>query len=488
MSDPVEVELKLEYEPADRDRLIASSLLGTDAKPPKQLLATYFDTPDLRLNKAGYTLRIRKDGRRRVQTVKASGSRTTGLFVRGEWERPVRSDRPVLDAKAGPLGQMLDASAIARLAPIFVTDVERHGGPIESEASLIEYAIDRGETRAGQRAAPLSELELELVRGSPRQLFDLARRLNETVPLRLGVQSKSARGYALIGRVAGAVKADPIDLDGDMGAGEAFAVIAAGCLRHYRLNETLLLDDGSVEAVHQSRVALRRLRSALSLFRPLFAGDDQAALIGAELRWLAGELGEIRDIDVLLPKLDHDSRETVAQVRKDRFVHLRNTLESSRVRLLPIDIAEWLAVGRWHDEPADRSLHDGNVRIFAARRLDRLRKRLKREGRGLAGLEDEPRHEVRKDAKKLRYAAEFLVSLYPGRKARRRMDRLLDRIETLQDKLGQLNDMAAAPELLSRLGLNLELPSMSRKKRKRLLAEADECFEALIDTKCFWRV
>ena len=127
------------------------------------------------------------------------------------------------------------------------------------------------------------------------------------------------------------------------------------------------------------------------------------------------------------------------------------------------------------------------ISAFAADRLDRLRKRIRREGRCLATLDDEHRHEVRKDAKKLRYAAEFFVSLYPDRKARRRMERLLDRLEALQDKLGRLNDMAAAPELLAKLGLDPEIGPPRPKARRRLLCDAERCFDALVETKRFWR-
>ncbi len=488
MSDPVEVELKLEYEYADRDRLIASPLLGGGGGEAKHLAATYFDTPDLQLHRAGYALRIRKDGTERVQTVKASSSKTAGLFVRGEWERPVRSDRPIIDARAGPLEQLLDETVRARIAPIFTTHVERHSGPVEQGGTQIEYAIDGGEVRAGQRSTTLSELELELISGSPQHLFDLARRLSETIPLRLGVQSKSGRGYALIGRSpALSAKAEPVLLDGAMNAGEAFAAIVGNCISQYRLNEALLLDHGGVEAIHQARVALRRMRSAFSLFKPLLADDDRAASLTDGLRWLAGELGNIRDIDVLIPRLQPAARETVAAIRSGNLTDLQKLLGTSRARLLPIDLAEWLAMGTWQRAPADPALRDQNIAIFAGDRLDRLRKRIRRKGKGLASLSDENRHEVRKDAKKLRYAADFLVSLYPGRKPRRRLDQLLDRIEALQDKLGQLNDIAAAPELLARLGLHLELPVIGKKERKRLLAEAEDCFDALVDTKRFWR-
>ena len=487
MSGPVEVELKLEYNPSDRDRIATSALLSSDDRTCQELVATYFDTSDLQLNKAGYVLRIRSDGKTAIQTVKASDSGAAGLFVRGEWERPVVGGQPVLDEAAGPLCHILDPSRLARIEPVFATDVERLAGHIEYEEASIEYAIDTGHVLAGQRSTMLSELELELKHGSPDLLFDLARSLDEEVPLRLGVRSKSARGYALIGGCASkAIKADPIRLATSLDAGEAFAMIAGSCLRQYRLNEALLVENGAPEAVHQARVALRRLRSAFSFFSPLFAGDERARLLSSELRWLAGELGAIRDIDVLVPRLADPDRRALATIRDSRFARLLTLLDSRRARLLPIEIAEWLATGHWLTETTSAPARDEHVRIFASERMDRLRKRIKREGAGLARLDDEHRHQVRKDAKRLRYAAEFFVSLYPGRKARNRLDRYLGRLEALQDKLGQLNDIAAAPDLLTGLGVKADIPSLSKKERRRLLEDAQDCFEVLIGTKRFW--
>lgn len=489
MDEPLEIELKLEFDPANRERLVGCAPLDSGAAAARRLTATYYDTPDLKLDKAGYALRIRREGGRRIQTVKAASSEAAGLFVRGEWERKIGGDKPILDEKAGPLNQIFDAESLRNLAPLFTTDIERIAGPIAfNDGSLIEYAIDGGEVRSGARHHPLSEVELELKRGSPEILFDLARALNEQVPLRLGVQSKSERGYALArNKAATAVKAEPIRLDRNGAASDGLATIAAACIRQYRLNEDLLLRSGGVEAVHQARVGLRRLRSAFWLFRPLLEDDDKAPMFEAELRWLAGELGEIRDIDVLLPRLEDQQRITLAAIRESRFNHLCNQLHTSRARLLPIELAEWLSTGAWRMEPAGGDLRDRNLRDFAGDRLEKLRRRIKREGKGLSDLSDEHRHEVRKDAKKLRYAAEFFVSLYPGRKPRRRMDRFLDRMEKLQDKLGELNDRAAAPDLFARLGIDLALPPLAKKERKRLLEDAEDCFDAFIDCKRFWR-
>jgi len=489
MADLVEVELKLEYDPADRDRLLTSPLFGSQSGRRRRLVATYFDTPDHRLAEAGYSLRIRRADEERVQTVKAAGNKAAGLFVRGEWERSVAGDWPILDDSTGPLRQFVDARDLKRISSLFIADVERIDGMIERPgATLIEYAIDRGEVRTDDGQATLSEIEFELKQGSPQALFDLARQLNEEVPLRLGVRTKSARGYALVsGRFGASAKADPVLLNPRGTAGAAFAAIVDSCLRQYRINEEILLDNGAAAAVHQARVALRRLRTAFFLFRPLLVGDKQADLFNAECRWLAGELGAIRDIDVLIPKLDGAAQAALGAIRDSNFGHVRNLLGTSRVRLLPIEIAEWIALGQWHSAPANPALHDQDVRAFASERLDRLRKRIKRGGRGLSGLDDEHRHGVRKDAKKLRYAAEFFVALYPGRKPRRRHKRFLGRLEALQDKLGELNDIAAVPALLSRLGLDATLPVRRKKSPSRLLDKAEDCFEALMDSKRFWR-
>lgn len=489
MDDPVEIELKLDFDPADRDALAACSLFGTEPAATRRLAATYFDTPALDLDKAGYAVRIRKEGAKRIQTVKAASSEAAGLYVRGEWECPAAGDSPVFDERSGPLPQLFEATLLARIEPIFTTAIDRLQGIIDRpDGSQVEYAIDLGEVRAGTRSSPVSELELELKNGNPGALFDLARTLDETVPLRLGVVTKSQRGYALADKAfTAAVKAAPVKLDKTMTAAAAFAAIAASCLRQYRLNENLLLLSGGAEPLHQARVALRRLRSAFWLFGPLFEGDDRAVAFAAELRWLAGELGEIRDIDVLAPELEEAARSALFAIRESRFAHLRTLLDSGRVRLLPIELSEWLAIGRWRGSETADDIRDIDIRAFAPSRLEKLRKRMKRAGKGLADIGDEHRHEVRKDAKKLRYASEFFASLYPGRKPRRRMDRFLDRLEALQDKLGRLNDIANAPGLFARLGVEAALPLPDKKERKRLLQDAEDCFEAFIDSKRFWR-
>jgi inorganic triphosphatase YgiF len=488
MSDPLEIELKLEMAPEDRARLDASSLFAQSDGRTDRLVSTYFDTPDLDLHAAGYSLRVRRAGSRRVQTVKAEGDAAAGLFVRGEWEREIDGDHPVLDAASGPLSLLVDEEALVGIARLFETDVKRTRHMLAVGESAVELAVDEGRLRAGNASEPLCELELELEHGEPQVLFDLARRLNEEVPLRLGVRSKSERGYRLVGGEAPAsVKAEPVRLDPEADVREIFAVIARACMRQFRLNETLLVAMGGVEALHQARVGLRRLRSAFSLFKPLFAGDDRATWLRAELRWLAAELGEVRNLDVLVERTEGDLQARLGAARAEQFDRLLTELASARTRLMMIDLAEWLLIGDWRTKPADEALACRNGAMWAADTLERHRRRLKHRGKGLAKLDDAERHEVRIEAKKLRYATEFFASLFPGKKARRRRKAFLSALESLQDDLGLLNDHVTGPEVLRQLGLDPKLAPPPVGHRHRLLRHAEEGHEALMDAKRFWR-
>ena len=483
MADSLELELKLEFDPEERERLESAPPLKPAKRETRHLVSTYFDTPERDLREAGYSLRVRRCDASRVQTVKAVGSPSAGLFTRPEWERPVVGDAPVLGGT--PLAEALGAGTLDRIEPIFATDVNRTVFAIEGAGANIEIALDEGEVRAGNHVEPINELELELRGGAPQTMFDLARQLNEAAPLRLGARSKAERGYALVaGEPPEAVKAEPIRLDRNGDASDAFCTIALACLRHFRLNEALLMESGDAESLHQARVGLRRLRSAFSLYKDLLVDDGPAELLSAEARWLAAELGEVRNIDVLVERCRGEVRDRLAAARERVFAHVRTELASARTRLLMIDLVEWLTVGAWRARPADPACVHRQVLPFAAELLELRRDRLKRRGKGLAGLDDGHRHKVRIEAKKLRYAAEFFESLYIDGKARRRHKSFLDALEALQDRLGELNDLVVGPAVLARLGIDSKPPK--GRGRKRLLAKAEDAYDRLMKAKPFW--
>lgn len=478
----MEVELKLVLSPEGADALLATGWPGGAPLAALPLAATYFDTPDQHLRHAGYALRIRDEGGRKVQTVKATGE-AAGLFARPEWE--CESDGPALrlDTAAGPLGALLPAATIAALAPVFITDVERLRTMHARDGATVEIAIDRGTVTAGDRQGALCEIEFELGEGTPAALFALAREVDAITPARLGVLTKSERGYALLdGRARKAVKAAPVTLDPDGPTGAGFATIAHACLRQFRLNEDLLAQRHDAAALHQARVGLRRLRSAFSLFKALFAADSQGDRLRGELRWLQGVLGGARDIDVLAARLDDEGAVARLELaRAEAYAAVDAALASARTRTLMLDLVEWLALGAWATgdgaaEPIGRT---------AAAILDRHRRRVRKRGRQLATLDDHDRHQVRIEAKKLRYASEFFAGLYVSTKARRRQPKFAAALEALQDRLGTLNDLAAAPAVMAALGL--EAPPPSPQDIARLLDQAGDAHEELADAKPFWR-
>ena len=383
---PDEVELKLALRPRDAVILADSGLLGGEPRKVRQR-SLYFDTADHSLLKAGLSLRIRRVGRKRIQTVKARGGSSAGLFARPEWESAVPGDTPVLDDTT-PIQTLLGERA-DELAPVFEVRVERRIWDIREGETLIELVIDRGTVVAGDRRSSICEIELELKSGDAAALFAFARKLDAAVPLRLGVLTKAERGYALLDPAVAAVKAGGIDLPRDMTAAQALQQIVQACLRQFRLNEDLLLMGRAPEALHQSRVALRRLRSALSVFKALIADDASAGLREA-LRWLAATLGRARSIDVLVARAPAGAlRDRLETARHDVYAQVVGILASARARGVMLDLVQWNMSGAWLGTVDTAELRDQRAGIFARAALDRLRRKVKRGGRDLADLDDQ---------------------------------------------------------------------------------------------------
>ncbi|MEA3001265.1 MAG: triphosphatase, partial [Sphingomonadales bacterium] len=366
-----EVELKLELDPADAGALRGHPLLAGRAASTKEQVSTYFDTRKKAVRKAGYSLRIRRSGGGYVQTVKRATS-AAGLFDRPEWEAPVAGGRPEAAALAAtPLGGLLGADRIGKLVPVVESTVDRTIWRLDHQESEVELVLDEGRIRGGGEERPLHEVEIELKSGNPGAVLDLARRLAERVPLRIGVLSKAERGFALAdGSLDKVSKAEPVAIREDMDVAEGFTAIVHACLRHFRLNEPLVAGRREPEALHQARVAMRRLRSAFSLFRPALGGDEYEAL-REELRWFTGTLGEARNLDVFLAGGSEAAvadRATLEAAREQAYDRVIEALDTRRFRDLMLGLVAWTDGGAWRERrKAQAPLLD-----FARSRLDRL--------------------------------------------------------------------------------------------------------------------
>jgi inorganic triphosphatase YgiF len=484
-----EIELKFLCEPADLAAVLSAAPSGETVE--KDLVSTYFDTPQADLKAKRVSLRIREGGGKTIQTLKRGDG-----FAREEHEQAVDG---ALDLSMAALKEALPSSKRRALRPAFTVRVQRQQRTFDYEGATIEMAVDRGEVQAGDRRRAISEVELELKSGDCGPLFELARRLSRTAPLYLSFEGKSAQGQMLSEGLEHAPRHHAsAPLSAALDAAGAFQAIARGALAQIAANGVVLREADSVEAVHQLRVAVRRLRSALSTFKPILA-DERAADFQAELKWLAGAFDEARDLDVFaqgaaeLAQEGADLSDLVPAVEKARqrgHAKAAAAVASGRFRDLVLDTTAWIETGDWLTADAAAGPRETPARDFAAKALDHRRKVLLKRARRLKDRSDAERHKARIAAKKLRYAAEAFAPLFDGAAAKA----FIKRLKRLQDELGALNDAVVAEALVARLDLDGKgrkaadaLLGARKVKKGKTLRAAAKAMEKLADTPAFWR-
>lgn len=490
-----EIELKFLI-PPEAAEAILGALDGEGAV--RQLDATYYDTADHALRRAGFGLRVRDGEGGRKQTLKSASA--GGVFSRGEWEETIAGPAPDRDALARtPVGEML---AEAALSPVFTTRVERVIRLVRAGETLIEVALDRGQLSAGERHAAVCELELELKTGEAEALFDLARTLARHAPLRLSMISKAERGYGLaVGDVPPLVRRQTAALNPEASVEAALQAIGQANLAHLCAALEALRERPEPENVHQARVAARRLRAMLKIFKPL-SRDAAATALDAELDWLAGELDAARDLDVFVGEVWEGSAKDVPFEGRDIFerglkaaratayLRMEAALESPRARDVLLEAAAWLEAGAWTSDPALAALRESPAAAFAAERLGRLRRRVKKGAKRFDDLDAPERHRLRLKGKTLRYAVEDLAGLFPDHP--RRAERFLAAAKMVQDTLGALNDRSVRQGVVDAaahgdptLGQNAA-GAVLHDDEARLLRAARESLDDLLDAKTFW--
>jgi len=447
---PHETELKLALAPGEAARVpLAPALAGLTAHRERHL-AFYYDTPTRELARAGLGLRLRRQGRHWRVTLKAAGSGEHGLHHRPEWEYPVPG--PVLDLSrfaASPLADLADGANLhERLAPVLVSEFRRTRWRLEATpGSRLEVALDEGRLLARNRETRLEEVEIEVLEGPVCAAFDLAEALAAQIALRPEPASKLARGLVLATALRPRpARAAPISLAPQASPREAAREVVRACLAQAQANESGVLASADIEFVHQHRVALRRLRSALRLFRPALQPGEEAAF-AEDLRWAAGALGRCRDWDVFvtetLPPLaaaEGDAahgREILGRARARQ----REARRAAREAILsPRYGLAMLRVLRWVSAPVEPAAPAPDLRDFASARLRKGARQVATGAALYATLDAPGRHRLRILVKRQRYAVEFLGSLFKAAAAKRHSRRLA----AAQDALGMANDCANA--------------------------------------------
>ena len=466
---PTETELKLALDPRHVDRLRRSAVLSKAVCTEVEVDNVYFDTSTRLLLRHQMALRVRRIDGRWLQTLKVAGKSSGAVSRRGEWETEARVLRgqgrlDLARLAASPLPELLakQKSRVA-LQPVFRTRFRRARWVIERAGATIEVALDIGEISVDGKGArwreSICEVELELNQGEAAVLIDVALELlgtaRKSAPgLTPIARSKAERGYQLIvQRPAAAGKASAkgfiVGLTRKTTVAHALRAVVAHGLAVATLNAELLLRSQEVEYVHQARVALRRVRSAMQLLDR--ERLDVPPSLAGELRWFASALGEARDWDVIagetLPSLTEgigaDAARTLVEKAEPLLAGAREkvriAVQSARYTALVLNGERWCMT----PAPSDAEpLGDA-----AAPALRKAANRLFKAARFFSALTPERRHEVRILAKRLRYALDLFAVALPKRTTARYVDALSE----LQDVLGYLNDASVARTLLPQL-------------------------------------
>ncbi len=467
-----EIEIKLAVEPKQLARMRRHPLLRTLASGRRaqrqDLVSSYFDTADGRLRAQGMALRVRQKAGKLIQTLKAPViAPKTGLQHMQEFEVETQSDTPdfalIYDDDTRHL--LEDLTQDNPLQRLFETRVVRHVLPVRLIESDIEIAFDEGSVVAGDRLETISEIELELLSGSPQYLLQLALAIGEQVPFVLEPRSKAARGHLLASdERLPAVFAAGLTMAKHSSAGTAFEMIARDCLRQVRANEAAFRSGNrDLEVVHQLRVGVRRLRAAVTLFGDLIA-DGVAVQLKEDLSWLQNALGPARDWDVFrsetLAGIGHRFpaelrlrrlEEAAGRLGTEAYDLADESLRSHRYAMLLLRLEYWLFSRAWRSQiqasagggyAADQPAVDFSKTGLAKR----ARQFLKRGKQRDEAIEDSL-HELRISGKKLRYALEFFRAFMKKERAKA----AIGLTKELQDCLGSLNDAAVSKGLLDSL-------------------------------------
>ncbi len=433
----------------------------------KELTDTYYDTEDWRFYRAGYALRVRRDGKSAEATMKSLTPAEGALRRRREISVSLRSGgAKTLKKASGPVGEHLRRLAGARdLRPLFEVRTCRRTFALhpeslsEKDASAGELALDESEI-SGDGGAPtrLSRVEVEV--GTDAELHDAVVEfvdgLRDALGLRPTETSKFEAGLSAAG-LSPAVAPDfgPTETEASSSVGEvAFTILRrhfAAMLAHepgVRLGE-------DPEELHDMRVATRRLRATLKLYAD--ALPRRAERFERDLRYVAGALGEARDLDVHLERLAEEAsrnggvlEEVVAVLEKRQDEARRRMLEvldSSRYERFVSDFSGTLRRGR---SPAPT----GPILEAAPDLVGRRYKKVRKAADALA--EDSPPedfHELRKKGKRLRYALEPLQEIY-GKPAQK----MVELLKKIQDDLGEHQDLVVAAGLMEELAIAGDLP------------------------------
>jgi inorganic triphosphatase YgiF len=462
-----ELVLRFEISPSGAKSLKHQAWLTELAESPtgsEKRRFIYFDSDKEELRKNGLSLHLERVGDNWLQSIETGGPGA------GKW-RPIREWKMNLkdpDPDLAPVPKIFLKSRTRKklaglLKPVFETDIRRTVLSLYWRDEHVELAIDLGRIGRGDGFDPVSGIEVKLKGGEASELAQFVERLSGDLGLRWESRSYAERGYDLgVDRQGKPAAAEEVVLERGADAQESFRAIALSCLRHLMLNEEAVRR-GEAEGIHQMRVALRRLRSAISLYKNMLQ-DPQSEQVKLQLKWLSEQLGPARDMDVFVKETVLPLQQSQPPGRGSKLATLKAVLKARRAagvekarlalkgehyRRILLETLLWLEAGAWKQDrdPQRQVERQRRANAYSSDVLTSRRKKIIRKIRKLDRLDIGQRHKLRIAVKKLRYATEFYQSLFPGKKAAKQCKAFRKSLKRLQRTLGKLNDIAVHERL-----------------------------------------
>lgn len=430
---------------AEATLLAASPLLTSRSVRGLSVQDHFFDTDHFSLAQQRMTLRVRKAGRRIYLALLHDGC------VR---EAPLPTMAPDLSVLGAVWHARLEE--IVRGLPlkhVATTHITQHRRQFNEAAVTLES----GFLNAGPQKLAFSELEV--VAKTPL-LPEAALALASHFKLRQQPETLATRAVRLAGGPALSPRKAGAGLQGAPSLDDAIAQIIQSCLAQFRANWPVFYEGNQVGAIHQMRVSMRRLRSALGLFHRVLSVPEFLTLRDGA-KHIATVMGEARNWDVFITALQTGPMTAFAHEvgfaaleaqceahQQAGYKQVDTLLKRPETTRFLLEAEAFLARRGWRANlPAEALPRLAEpAQLMATQALERLHRKLRKRGKKLADLPVAQRHLVRIELKKLRYTADFFGSLF---KPEGRVQQFSRAATDLQEELGKLNDLATAEELIA---------------------------------------
>jgi CHAD domain-containing protein len=467
-----EISCRFDLDPRDcawlQDALVQ---FGAKLAEETRDFALYLDTRQAEIGNHGLAFSIRRGGEISSEDVKlAFGNAAAGLPAPQGW---VRCVEPLSAATPGAarrgFGALLHHRDAQRsLRALFQIETQASRWDVDTGRTAATVRIERARITANRSQASFATAVF-LCEAEPADFFRLLAEIS--AKLRLSAEEIALRGYRFCSILREShVTAFAPELRASMDAATAFRTIARACVDHFLVNEVAIRGNRNWEAVHQCRVALRRLSTCLRLLSSLVSGSERDAL-RCDLKRLTAYLQKARDLDVLIadvivPTIGSDPPDATGRLlrgiearRDSAYDELVAALSAASTAALFLRIVGWIEAGDWVLDPQREVGRREKISRFAKRKLAKAARNFKERCAQLKEANQEQRHRIRIRAKNLRYSSEFFEALVnaPDRKrarrktAYKRFRAFVATLKDLQTVLGKQNDVRMAQRLLASL-------------------------------------